>query len=89
MPDIDIDFSTNHREEVIQYVYEKYGQEHTAMVCNVVTYRARNALREVGKAMGIPLEQLNQLSKMLNSRSASRLEEELRSLISSERPEAR
>jgi error-prone DNA polymerase len=86
MPDIDIDFSTNHREEIIQYVYEKYGREHTGMVCNVVTYRARNALREVGKAMGIPIEQLNQLSKLVNSRSSSRLEEELSNLIAPVQP---
>ena len=44
-PDIDIDFSTAHREQVIQYVYEKYGPERTGMVCNVVTYRQRSAIR--------------------------------------------
>jgi hypothetical protein len=56
------------------------------MVCNVVTYRARNALREVGKAMGIPIEQLIQLSKLVNSRSSSRLEEELSNLIAPVQP---
>src|SRR2546422_1032743 len=43
-PDIDIDFSTAHREQVIQYIYEKYGPERTGMVCNVVTYRQRSAI---------------------------------------------
>ena len=77
MPDIDIDFSTNHREQVIQYVYEKYGQEYTGMVCNVVTYRARNALREVGKAMGMPLDLLGRFAKAINRWDPSKLEGEL------------
>ena len=53
-PDVDIDFASSRREEVIQYVYERYGAEHTGMVCNVVTYRARSAVREVGLCAGIP-----------------------------------
>jgi error-prone DNA polymerase len=77
MPDIDIDFSSNHREEVIQYVYDKYGQEHTGMVANVVTYRARNALREVGKAMGLPMDLVGRFAKMVNRHSPSYLEEEM------------
>src|SRR4029078_71270 len=44
-PDVDIDFSSERREEVIQYVYNRYGPEHTGMVCNLVTYRARSAVR--------------------------------------------
>ncbi|HZK67518.1 MAG TPA: DNA polymerase III subunit alpha, partial [Chloroflexota bacterium] len=84
MPDIDIDFSTNHRERVIQYVYQKYGRDHTAMVCNVVSYRARNALREVGKAMGLPLEMLDRFAKAVNRHSPSHLEEELATLASFE-----
>src|SRR5207244_3893235 len=53
-PDVDIDFSAARREEVIQYVYARYGEEHTGMVCNLVTYRARSAVREVGYALGFP-----------------------------------
>ncbi|TAK33762.1 MAG: DNA polymerase III subunit alpha [Chloroflexota bacterium] len=63
MPDIDIDFSTNHREQIIRYVYEKYGEEHTAMVCNVVTFQARNAIRDVGKVLGFPADLLDKLAK--------------------------
>src|SRR2546428_11038690 len=62
-PDIDIDFSTAHREQVIQYVYEKYGPERTGMVCNVVTYRQRSAIREVGKVLGFKEETIDHLAK--------------------------
>ncbi|MGB9301807.1 MAG: DNA polymerase III subunit alpha, partial [Anaerolineae bacterium] len=77
MPDIDVDFSTDHREEVIQYVYDKYGEEHTAMVSNVVTFRARSAVRDVGKALGFPLPLVDQVAKALDTRRASQVEEEL------------
>ncbi|HKV87077.1 MAG TPA: PHP domain-containing protein, partial [Candidatus Dormibacteraeota bacterium] len=63
MPDIDIDFSTAHREQVIQYIYDKYGPERTGMVCNVVTYRQRSAIREVGKALGFKEETIDHLAK--------------------------
>jgi error-prone DNA polymerase len=79
-PDIDIDVSTNHREELIQYVYRKYGEEHTAMVCNVVTFQARNAVRDVGKALGLPLHLLDRLAKSLDRYSATDLAEEVRKL---------
>ncbi|HET7418755.1 MAG TPA: error-prone DNA polymerase [Candidatus Dormibacteraeota bacterium] len=62
-PDIDIDFSTEHREQVIQYIYEKYGWERTGMVCNVVTFQPRMAIRQVGKALGFSNELLDRLAK--------------------------
>ncbi len=62
-PDIDIDFSTEHREQVIQYVYDKYGAERTGMVCNVVTFQPRMAIRQVGKALGFSAELLDRLAK--------------------------
>ncbi len=61
-PDIDIDFQADRREEVIQYVYQTYGTDHAAMACTLVTYRRRSAVREVGKALGLPLSDLGPLA---------------------------
>jgi DNA polymerase III alpha subunit len=71
LPDIDIDFDVNRREEVIQYLYNRYGADHAAMVCTIVTYRARSAVREVAKALGFPLESVDALAKALDTRDAS------------------
>jgi error-prone DNA polymerase len=69
-PDIDIDFQADRREEVIQYVYQRYGPEHTAMACTLVTFRARSAVRDVGKALGFPLGLLDRTAKALDTRDA-------------------
>jgi error-prone DNA polymerase len=69
-PDIDIDIANNRREEVIQYVYRKYGREHAAMVCEVITYRGRSAVREVGKALGFAPHQIDRLAKQMGPYSA-------------------
>ena len=69
MPDIDIDIATNDREEVIQYVYGKYGERYSAMVCNLVTYRARLASREVAKALGFRPEIVDRMAKSIDHRS--------------------
>ncbi|CAN5824708.1 hypothetical protein BH20CHL5_BH20CHL5_07450 [soil metagenome] len=66
-PDVDIDFASSRREEVIQYVYQRYGPEHTGMVCNVVTYRARSAVREVGHALGFPRPLVDRVAKALET----------------------
>jgi error-prone DNA polymerase len=65
VPDIDIDFQADRREEVIQYVYQRYGPEHTAMACTLVTFRRRSALRNVGKALGLPPDLLSQAAMAL------------------------
>ncbi len=59
----DIDFSREGREEVIQYVYRRYGEDHAAMVCTVITFQARSAIREVGKALGFPPDLLDRIAK--------------------------
>ena len=66
-PDVDIDFASSRREEVIQYVYQRYGPEHTGMVCNIVTYRARSAVREVGYALGFPRPLVDRVAKALET----------------------
>ena len=63
-PDIDIDFDAARREEVIQYLYQRYGHRHAAMACTFVTFRARSALRDVGKALGLPVELLERLADL-------------------------
>ena len=68
-PDIDIDFEAERREEVIQYCYRRYGRERAAMVSNVITYRARSVLQDVGKAFGLTAAQVIALTKYLDTRS--------------------
>jgi len=65
-PDIDVDFEHQRREEVIQYIYRKYGRERAAIAAVVITYQPRSALRDVGKAMGLSLDQVDLLAKSLS-----------------------
>ncbi len=65
-PDIDVDFEHERREEVIQYVYGKYGRQRAAMICNVITYRRRSALRDAGKALGLSEDQVDRLAKRIH-----------------------
>lgn len=74
-PDIDIDFEAERREEVIQYCYRRYGRERAAMVANVITYRARSVLQDVGKAFGLTQAQVNALTKYLDTRNPKGLRE--------------
>lgn len=67
-PDIDVDFENERREEVIQYIYTRYGRNKAAMVANVITFRRRGALRSCGKALGIPEAILSQTSEIVSSR---------------------
>jgi error-prone DNA polymerase len=62
-PDIDIDFEHERREEVIQYLYAKYGRDRAALTAEVITYRGRSAVREVGKALGLSLDAVDRLAK--------------------------
>lgn len=64
-PDIDVDFEHERREEVIQYIYQKYGRERAALAATVISYRARSAIRDVGKAMGLEPSLVDHLAKSL------------------------
>ncbi|MCP4754125.1 MAG: DNA polymerase III subunit alpha [Proteobacteria bacterium] len=66
-PDIDVDFENRRREEVIRYIYERYGRDRAAMVCNVITYKSRGAIRFTGKALGIPEGVIDRASKLLGT----------------------
>jgi error-prone DNA polymerase len=64
-PDIDLDIEHERREEVIRHVYERYGRSHAAMVATVIRYRPRSAVRDVGKALGLPETALDRLARLL------------------------
>ncbi len=65
-PDIDVDFEHERREEVIQYIYRKYGRERAALAATVICYRPKSAVRDVGKALGFSADQLEQLAGALS-----------------------
>jgi error-prone DNA polymerase len=64
-PDIDVDFEHERREEVIQYIYERYGREHAGIAATVISYRARSAVREVGKAFGLSEDSIGALASSI------------------------
>lgn len=70
-PDIDLDIEHERREEVIQWIYERWGRRHAAMVANVIRYRAKSAVREVGKVLGIGQTTLDRIAKLLGHWGAS------------------
>jgi error-prone DNA polymerase len=69
-PDIDIDFEHERREEVIQYIYGRYGRERAAIAATVIRYRARSAIRDVARALGLPQDQVAQLSRTVSAWSS-------------------
>ena len=92
-PDIDVDFEHERREEVLQYLYEKYGRERAGMTAEVITYRPRSAVRDVGRALGMPAEQIDRLAKRIEAFSVTRTSPDMlcsaaarRASMSSRRP---
>ncbi|MAE75715.1 MAG: error-prone DNA polymerase [Planctomycetes bacterium] len=63
-PDIDLDIAHERREEVLQHVYTRYGRTHAAMVANVIRYRTKSAIRDVGKALDVPATSIDRLAKL-------------------------
>lgn len=72
-PDIDLDFAADRREEAIQYLYTQYGHNHVAMACTVVTFGARQAIRDVGMVLGFPDDVLDRVGGNIDAHSASSL----------------
>jgi error-prone DNA polymerase len=78
VPDIDLDFPRDIREKLIVAVTDRYGREHAALVASFATYRARGAIRDVGKALGLPYAELERLARVSDGWNARRVAEELR-----------
>jgi error-prone DNA polymerase len=77
-PDIDVDFEHERREEVIQHVFEKYGRDRAALAATVISYRGKSAVRDVGRALGLPDDQLDVLAGLFSRvRSGKSLESQL------------
>jgi DNA-directed DNA polymerase III PolC len=75
-PDIDVDFEHERREEVIQYIYRKYGRERAALAATVICYRPRSALRDVGKALGYDLSEVERLARGMQWWDGQRIDPE-------------
>src|SRR5271167_660087 len=75
-PDIDVDFEHERREEVIQYIYGKYSRERAALAATVICYRPRSALRDVGKALGLDLQQVDRLARGMQWWDGQRIDPE-------------
>ncbi len=73
MPDIDVDFSDEGRERVFEYVKAKYGDDHVAQICTFGTMAARAAVKDVGKALGIPFSEMNALAKKMPSKPGTKI----------------
>jgi error-prone DNA polymerase len=80
VPDIDLDFPRDIREKLIVAVTERYGREHAALVASFATYRSRGAIRDVGKALGLPQAELERLARLTDGWDARRVREELERL---------
>lgn len=80
VPDIDLDFARDIREQLILRVYEHYGQEYAALVCSFVTYRLRSAVRDIGKVLGLPADALDRLAKLSDGGSSRGLRQAMLSL---------
>jgi error-prone DNA polymerase len=85
VPDIDLDFPRDIREKLIVAVTERYGREHAALVASFSTYRSRGAIRDVGKALGLPYAELERLARLSDGWDARRVEEEVARLPDGER----
>lgn len=77
MPDIDLDFADNRRDEILDYVREKYGLDRVAQICTFGTLAARAAVKDVGRAYGIPFLEMNTLAKLITDRPGTKLKDAL------------
>jgi error-prone DNA polymerase len=85
VPDIDLDFPRDIREKLIVAVTERYGRDHAALVASFATYRSRGAIRDVGKALGLPYAELERIARVSEGWNAKRIAEELQLLPDADR----
>ncbi|GAB0174691.1 MAG: DNA polymerase III subunit alpha [Candidatus Altimarinota bacterium] len=81
MPDIDVDFSDEGRDKVLVYVREKYGNDHVAQVCTFGTLAARAAIKDAGRAFGIPFQEMNEFAKLIPGRPGTTLSQALEEAV--------
>src|SRR5216683_7695561 len=80
VPDIDLDFARDIREQLILQVYKRYGHEHAALVCAFATYHLRSAVRDLGKVLGLPAPAIDKLARLSEGGMASSVRRELKTL---------
>ena len=80
LPDIDLDFPWNRRDEIVEFVYERFGRERVAMICTYATFRARGGLRETAKALGLPDKEIGRVTKRIPHIIAGALDDALEKL---------
>jgi DNA polymerase-3 subunit alpha len=73
MPDIDTDFADNDRDKVVEYCRNKYGEDRVAQICTFGTFAARAAVKDVGRVMGIPFQEMNELVKLIPDKPGTKL----------------
>ena len=73
MPDIDTDFADNDRDKVVEYCRNKYGADRVAQICTFGTFAARAAVKDVGRVMGIPFQEMNELVKLIPDKPGTKL----------------
>src|SRR5205823_6692166 len=80
VPDIDLDFARDIREQLILRMYKRYGHDHTALVCSFATYRLRSVVRDLGKVLGLPPAAIDKLAKLSEGGNARTVRTELERL---------
>lgn len=77
MPDIDVDFSDEGRERVLEYVRQKYGNERVVQVCTFGTMAARAAVKDVGKVLGVPFSDMNKFAQLIPGKPGTKIKDAL------------
>jgi len=80
VPDVDLDFGRDARDKMFRHVFDKYTNEHAAMVCTFIEYRHASAVRDVGKALGLPDSEIDMIAKRMHSRFAKGLRSEMQEM---------